>query len=184
MQRERLYYLTDNIESVESITEDLKTIGVEYNHYHVLSRDDDGIKRHHLHSASPLDKYDIVHMGERGVLLGFIAGLVLALSLVISQPFDLSVGWIGFMSVLIFVTFFGAWVGGMAGLGSENYKISKFHDELEEGQYLVMIDTTIEHEAEVRELMEREHQEAHWGGIDKTATNPFDGLPILKSLQG
>lgn len=183
MQRERLYYTTKNIESVEKITEDLKAVGVEYNHYHVLSQDDDGIKRHHLHSASPLDKYDIVHMGERGVLLGFLAGLVMALSLVISQPFDLSVGWIGFMSVLIFVTFFGAWVGGMAGLGNENYKISKFHDRIEKGEYLVMIDTIVENEAAVRELMAQDHKEADWGGIDKTATNPFDGLPVLKSLQ-
>jgi len=180
MNRERLFYITNNIDSLEQITQDLKEAGVGYNEYHVLSKDEDGIARRNLHSASFVDRYDLIHSGERGLLIGLLAGLVFAFGLVIIQPFDISIGWVGFLSAIAMFSCFGAWVGGMVGLSTENYKIVDFHQDIENGKYLLMVDTTKEREQLVTELMAQKHPEAELGGIDDTITNPFEGVAHLK----
>lgn len=41
-------------------------------------------------------------------------------------------------SICVVCTLFGTWVGAMFGLGTENSQITRFHDDIVAGKYLIM----------------------------------------------
>lgn len=170
----KLMYLMDKLETAEAMAATLKEMHFDEDAYRVLSKDEDGIRRHHLHDATLLDQTDVVHSGERGALIGGLLGMLLAAVLMVMQPFGMTMGLFGFLFVTLLVGFFGAWVGGMAGLGRENYKLKPFHDALAAGKYLLMIGMHDEHRVgAVRQAMLLRHPEAIFMADDETLTNPF-----------
>ncbi|HEY3698548.1 MAG TPA: YrzE family protein [Spongiibacteraceae bacterium] len=140
--RRRLYYLADNIEMVDRVANLLHRQGIEGWNFHVLSKDDVGLYKHHLHSATPLHSQDILRAGERGALIGLLAGLVISLIVIGVFGFFQNQFIIAALVITLLVTMHGAWAGGMAGLMNENYKIKRFHGDIEAGRFLLMIDVT------------------------------------------
>jgi hypothetical protein len=67
----RLYFLTDDIDKAEQISNELHREGISDWNFHVMSKDAAGLKRHHLHSTNVLlHEKDTVRAGERGAMLG------------------------------------------------------------------------------------------------------------------
>jgi hypothetical protein len=81
-----------------------------------------------------------------------------------------------YYAVTGFFTMFGAWEGGLTGIAIENKKTSLFHDDLESGNYLIMIYTKKASEDLVREVMQTQHQEAELAAVDESFYNPLKGL--------
>ncbi|KZY46021.1 hypothetical protein A3740_23505 [Oleiphilus sp. HI0068] len=69
--------------------------------------------------------------------------------------------------------FFGAWFGGVGGLNTEHYKIQKFHEQIIEGQHLILVDVNTKDEQRIKCIMEIRHPEAVLQGSSSTITNPF-----------
>ena len=76
-------------------------------------------------------------------------------------------------------TLFGAWVGGLTGVDSENKKLRAFHAEIEAGKYLLLIYARRDQEATVRALMREHHPEAVLAGIDSHFMNPFSSVKLV-----
>lgn len=138
----RLYYLIDDIPATENVVRSLRERGMAEGSYHVLACDDDGMVRRHLHAATIWQRYDLVHWGERGLMVGLLIGTVFALWLALAKPLGVGLSWLAFGFVIALITAFGTWVGGMVGISHENYKIESFHDELQAGRCLLLIDVT------------------------------------------
>ncbi|MEE9141181.1 MAG: hypothetical protein V3U59_00570, partial [Gammaproteobacteria bacterium] len=68
------------------------------------------------------------------------------------------------------------WVGGLTGIDSENKKLSRFHDEIEAGKYLILIYARKIHEEAVRTMMGNKHREAKLVAVDRHFVNPFSSL--------
>jgi len=169
----RMYYLTDTIDSTEQIARDLHDAGISDWNFHVLSKDEAGLHKRHIHAANYIQKLDIVRNLERGALVGLLCGLVGMFYLNSAQPFGPNPSAMAYFTVLLTLTLFGAWTGGMAGLGVENQKIARYHDALEAGKYLLLIDVKAEEEGRVRALMGRKHPEAQFQRTGSTFINPF-----------
>ncbi|MBU2712638.1 hypothetical protein [Zooshikella harenae] len=169
----RLYYLADEIDEVERISEDLHEEGITDWRFHVLSQDDAGLYNHQLHAATPLQRCDLIHRGEQGALIGFLLGSIAGYATLQLNPTGTDVHWMTFLIVIVLFTMFGTWVGGLAGLSHENYKISQFHDALDNGKYLIMVDARRHEEPKVRATMNRYHPEANYVGMDSVFTNPL-----------
>lgn len=169
-----LMYLMPRLEIAEAMVATLRQMGIGDDAYRVVSQDEDGIRRHHLHDATLIDKTDVVHSGERGALAGAGLGLVLAAILLATQPLGFPLGWAGMMLTVLLIALFGTWVGGMVGLSHENYKLAPFHDALARGQYLLMIGMRDDaRAAELEMAMLRAHPEAIFVADDETLVNPF-----------
>ncbi len=165
----RLFYLSPTIESAEQVSEDMHKHGVTDWNFHVLSKDEAGLYTHHLHSANAFQRTDLVRYIERGLLAGGLLGLIFAIPLAYLENFGFS-AWLalGFFCVL-----FGAWCGGIGGISQENYKIRHFHDDIEAGKHLIMIDVHKQDEELIKSVMSTRHPEAQLQGVDSTFTNPF-----------
>lgn len=180
----RFYYLTDNIESTEQVSDDLHAEGISDWHFHVLSKDEAGLQKKHVHVANPLHRFDIIHSGERGALIGGTLGFLLGAMAVVMGPLGEIFGlWFVLLPTALFGCF-GAWVGGMVGLSHENYKIARFSDDIEAGRFLIMVDVRKNQENRVLRMMERQHPEASLAGVDDTWVSPLDGGQTRSVYEG
>lgn len=167
----RLFYLVDAIDSVESISDDLHRDGVSNWRFHVVSKDEAGLYSHHVHSASVLDRTDLPRFVERGLIIGGLFALFFILPLALWG--DLAWPVSAFVAMGVFAVLAGGWLGGFGGIGSENYRIRRFHKDIETGKYLVMVDVPKADVERVEMLMQRLHPEAALGGEGSSVNNPF-----------
>ncbi len=171
-----LYYLSPDLGSTHRISDDLHDVGVSDFYLHVIARDKAGLKKEHIHSSNWLETRDIIRDGFIGAFLGFLGGLLLAGLLDYFQVFGVEPPGIINIMLVGLVTLFGAWVGGLTGVASENKKLEKFHDELDAGKNLILIYALKEQEDQIREMMEAKHPEAQLVATDKHFVNPFGKL--------
>ena len=170
----RLYYLTKNIDSTEQVSKDLHDAGVTDWNFHVLCKNEQGLYKRHIHSANVIQKTDLVHSVEKSVLIGL--GVGLAAALILSQiPVH---GILPSFSILIGIFLagivFGVWHGTLFGFQNENVKLKPFHDKIEQGYYLIMVDVSVNQVEKVRLLMKKMHPEAQFCTQDNTLVTPFD----------
>lgn len=167
-----LYYMADKVETVEAMASTLAAMNIDKDGYYIVSRDHDGVRRHHLHDASVMDETDLVHSGERGALIGGLAGLLFAVWIAIAQPLGLSMSLGAFLFVSALIGCFGAWVGGMVGISHENYKLEPFHQAIAAGKYLMVINVREAAKARhLKEVMHQQHPEARFEAEDDVGTD-------------
>jgi hypothetical protein len=167
------YYLSPTLADTEHISEDLQKSGVSDWFIHIISKNEAELERRHLHSSNYLETLDFLREGLIGAFFGFIAGLVLALILTISQPFGTEVPLIAYAGVVLLLTCFGAWQGGLVGISTENKKLRRFHDDIEAGRYLILVYANKKEEEKISAMMKRLHPEAKLVGLDPKFYNPF-----------
>lgn len=171
-----LYYLTPTLDSTHRISDDLHEAGVDDWFIHVLSKDDSGLKREHIHSGNYIEKLDILRYGIIGAAIGLVCGLVVAGIVMLTQPFGSEAKNIIYYGIVILLTCFGAWSGGLTGIASENKKIAGFNSEIEAGRYLILIYARKHMENVVKEMMKKKHPESTLEAIDENFYNPLAGL--------
>lgn len=171
--KRRLYYLADNFNTVDRVAQVLQRQGLSQWNFHVVSKDDVGLYKHQLHSATPLHTRDVWRQGEWGGLIGFVMGIIVTAVII---------GGLGFFRnhiveasivIIALVAMHGAWIGAMTGLGNENYKIKRFHDDIESGRILVMIDVAAKERGRIRQALEQLPLQAR--GDDSILALPFGG---------
>jgi hypothetical protein len=163
----RLYYVTDSVNSVVSINEDLGRAGIGDNRVHVMGRDAAPLERAQVHTTTPWEETEIMPLGFMGAILGLTLGLLAGFGLAGLDPWGMDLGGEIIIACAAFFTCFGAWLGGILGISSRNHHIAPYMDQVEKGHYLVMVDADDEQqERQVRQVMERQHREANQAGYE------------------
>jgi len=143
MRRE--YFLAESLEDVDKAACILHDeLHINENNIHVISNDSRGIKQHHLHEGSILEKSDLVRGTEHGALLGIVMGITGGAILVIGMPF-----WDAselMKQAVIAITLFGSLglgsiIGAFIGLIHVNYKILQFNEDIATGKLLILVDS-------------------------------------------
>ncbi len=171
-----MYYLAPNLVSTHQISDDLHEVGVEDWFLHIISKDEAGLKRDKLHSSNWLETTDLLRDGFIGANFGFIFGALLTGLLMLFQPFGPNVPGIAFLFLIIVSTLFGAWLGGLTGIDSENRKLARFHDEIEAGEYLLLIYARKGQGDKVKAMMTERHPESRHVATDRHFVNPFSSV--------
>jgi hypothetical protein len=173
-----LYYPAPTLDSAHHISEDLHAVGVEDFFLHVISKDEAGLKKEHLHSSNYLETLDLLRDGFIGAAIGFVAGLIGAGLLKLFEPFGPDVPGIVYLATIAAATLFGAWDGGLTGIATENKKLAEFHNDIEAGRYLILIYARAAQETTIRELMRARHPDAKLAAIDRHFINPFSAVKL------
>lgn len=169
--KRRLYYIADNLDTVDKVADLLQRQGITGWNFHVISKDAAGLYRHHLHSATPLHTQDVWRFGERGALIGLVLGLLVSLLIIGALGYFENQFFAAAVVITALVTMHGAWAGGMAGLATENHKIKRFHNDIEAGRFLLMIDVKNSARERIQHALEQFPLQA--GGDDTVAALPF-----------
>ena len=168
-----MYYLAPSLISTRQISEDLRDVGVEDWLLHVISKDEAGLNKEKIHSSNWLETTDLLRNRFIGANLGFIAGVIAAGCLMIFEPFGPNLPGMVLLFPIVVATLFGAWVGGLTGMDSENRKLRRFHDDIQAGKYLVLIYARKGMGDRIKQMMGERHPEARHVATDRHFVNPF-----------
>jgi hypothetical protein len=121
-----LYYLAPSLESTHGISDDLHEVGIKDFFVHVISRDEAGLKKQHIHSSNYLETLDVVRDGIIGGVTGLLVGLLGIWLIDYFDPFGIEVPNLVYFALVGVATLFGTWEGGLIGIATENRKLAKF----------------------------------------------------------
>lgn len=167
------YYLSPTLADTSNIAEDLRRSGVSDWFIHIVSKNEAGLQHQRLRSSNYLETLDMVRDGLIGAAVGLATGAALFALLASMQPAGVALPWIASAAALAVPTGFGAWLGGLVGISSENRKLRRFHDDIAAGKYLILVYAHRHEESKVRTIMDKLHPEAALVGLDPHFYNPF-----------
>jgi uncharacterized membrane protein YeaQ/YmgE (transglycosylase-associated protein family) len=164
--RRRLYFLLPDTTSAKQVVDDLLLARVEERHMHFLARD--GVSLDGLHEASILQKSDIVHGAESGLVVGGIAGIIAGLVVLAFPPTGSSMHLVTVLLTAMLGAAFGVWVSSMIASSVPNSRLKAFDKAIAEGKILLMVDVPASRVEDVRSLLGKRHPEAAAGGQEPT----------------
>lgn len=136
----RHYYISDNLDDLETLENELEASGISTEQIHVLSDKDADVEQHHLHDVSSVMKQDIVHSGKIGSLIGLALAALVVLLAWLNDWADTPAGWIPFVFLAAVLLGFSVWEGSLFGLQKPNSAFQQFADKLHEGKHLFFVD--------------------------------------------
>lgn len=162
--RRRLYFLLPSVASAREMFNDLLLARIEVRHMRFLARGD--IDLGDLPEVNVLQKTDIVHGAELGMIIGAAAGVIGGAVAVIFPPGGITLQLGVILLAAIVGALFGTWVSSMAASAIPNSRLVPFEDAIQNGQVLMMVDVPLHKVAATRELVESRHPEASSGGVE------------------
>lgn len=166
LMRRRLYFTLPDGESARKMLDEMLLARIEIGHMRFLARR--GTLPPELPEANVLQKTDIVHGAQLGVVIGGVSGTVGGLLVVLFPPGGVSLQLVTVLIAALLGSLFGAWVSSMAASAVPNSKLKAFHPDIEQGKVLMMVDVPMRRVQEISELVARRHPEAVAGGFEPT----------------
>ena len=164
--RRRLYFLLPDIASARHTVDDLLLARIEDRHMHVLARR--GADLGEMHEAGPLQKTDLVHGAEIGLIIGGIGGFLLGLFVVLTPPEGFTLELATALATTLGGALVGAWIASLVGASVPNSRLKRYAADIEAGRLLLMVDVRPSRIEEIRELVHRRHPEASGGAMEPT----------------
>lgn len=164
--RRRLYFVLPDVESARKMMEEMLLARIDEGHIHFLAKR--GTLPDDLPEATIFQKTDIVHGASRGMAIGGIGGIAIGTFLVFFPPTGVTLQLGAILITAILGVFFGTWVSSMVGTQVENSVLKPFHDAIEEGKVLMMVDVPLGKVKAINELIQQRHPEAASGGSEPT----------------
>ena len=162
----RLYFVFRGTQPAHAISKDVTALGFDEGQLHFLNKDHAGLDAQGVNQTNIFEEKDIGHSGFYGGIIGCIAGLLFTAFLASTSLGEYLNLVIGFFLIGLF-TAFGTWTGGIVGISKDNHHIERFHDDIEHGETLLMIDAYDDRqEDKVITLMFTRHKEARYKGQD------------------
>lgn len=136
----RHFYISDDLNDLVAIEQELNTQGFSKAQIHVLSERDADVYEHQLPEVESVLKKDVVRSTEIGALVGFsLASLTLLISYTMGWT-QSQAGWLPFVFLSIVILGFCTWEGGLIGIQTPNKNFSKFQSILKKGKHLLFVD--------------------------------------------
>lgn len=154
MKMQRHYLISDDLDDLEVLEEELEAAGISTPQIHVLSLADGEVAKHsHLHEVQSFMKSDVVHSSTRGAMVGAV-GAVLVLAVAHLAGWTQSAaGWLPFVFLAIVVLGFCTWEGGLAGIGRPNHNFKRFQQALKDGKHVFFVDLEPSQEAVLEQVL-------------------------------
>ncbi|KZN55851.1 hypothetical protein [Pseudoalteromonas luteoviolacea] len=135
----RLFYCTDSLDDAEKISDEVHELGIDDHHFYVLSRDENGIKTHHLHGSTQIEKTQILSARKRALILaGGTALLILTFLYFFTEVMNkFLLQAIGASIVIGFIVMV---VVRLAGKSFDEYFQILVNEHLDAGDVIIIID--------------------------------------------
>lgn len=167
MKMKRYFFISDDLDELERVEDELERSGLPTEQIHVLTLDDTAAESHtHLHDVQSLMKKDIIQSGEYGLAVGVIAALLVLGITWLAEWHVSPAGWIPFIFLAIILLGFFTWEGGLIGIQTFNSNFRRFRDELEAGRHVFFVDVS-DGEEEVLKRVMSNHPGAKMAGTGR-----------------
>lgn len=168
--KRRLYFLLPDVASASDMMNELLLARIEERRIHFLANR--GALPPELPEASVLQKTDIVHGAQLGMVIGGVAGTIGGLLVVFFPPGGAPLQFVTVLVAALLGALFGAWASSLAASAVPNSQLARFARDLEQGRVLMMIDVPMRRIGEINELVRRRHPEAIPSGFEPSVVFP------------
>ena len=162
--RHRIFYLAPDLPCARRLTDDLLLARVEERHIHVLARR--GSPMDGLHEASVLQKSDLVHGAQIGLMLGAALGCALGAAVAYALMEADGLRIVAVLAGAVLGALFGAWVSSMVGASVPNSRLKRFAADIDAGKVLLIVDVPAGRLDAVRARLKDTHPECQDLGLD------------------
>ncbi len=164
--RRRLYFVLPDVDSARAMMKEMLLARVDSRHIQFLARRD--TLPADLPDASVLQKTDVVHGAELGVIIGGAAGVIGGIIVVMLPPEGMSLPLVAILIGALIGALFGAWSGSMVAAAAPNTRLRRFQSDIENGKVLMMVKVRLQRVREISDLVQQRHPEAVHGGTEPT----------------
>jgi hypothetical protein len=136
----RHYYISDNLDDLQTVEHELEANGIHTEQIHVFSETVADIEQHHVHEVNSLMKQDVVHSSGIGAAVGVpLAALILGGAYWLGWT-ESAAGWVPFIFLAVVILGFCIWEGGFFGIQVPNTHFRSFKQVVEEGNHIFFVD--------------------------------------------
>tara|TARA_R110002072_G_scaffold935_11_gene7689 strand:- start:9265 stop:9831 length:567 start_codon:yes stop_codon:yes gene_type:complete len=135
----RHYFISEDLDELKVIEQELEQSGVITPQIHVLSEDDAGVKTHRLNAVEAVLRKNVVGGTERGALIGAI-GAALILAAAWATGIAATISWVPPVFLAVIVLGFCTWEGGLIGIQEPHADFIRFRDSLKAGKHILAVD--------------------------------------------
>jgi hypothetical protein len=138
----RHFFISNNLDDLETIEQELEDGGFSSPQFHILSQNDAEVDQRHLHGVEAVLKKDVVRSMELGALIGMVAAVIVLSSAYMFGWTQTAAGWMPFIFLSIIVLGFCTWEGGLFGIQEPHYQFKRFDNALKRGKHVFFVDVT------------------------------------------
>ncbi len=162
--RRRLYFILPDVASARETANDLLLARIHDDAMHFLAHR--GTDLGELREASALQKSDIVHGAQLGMMLGSLGGFLIGVLMVLTPPDGMRIELAMVLLTTLGGALFGAWAASMIGISTPSSRLKKYQAELDAGRVLLILDVPSTRVEEIRALLLKRHPEASGGSME------------------
>jgi len=149
----RHYYVTDDLDELEKVENELEQNGFTEPQIHILSENDTEVENHHLHEVAAVLKQDVVHSTEVGAIVGVIGAALLLALVYLLNWYQSAAGWMPFIFLAVIILGFCTWEGGFIGIQKPNVNFERFQEMLHKGKHVLFVDVDPHQEFAIASVM-------------------------------
>ncbi len=116
----RHYYISDDLDNLATIEQELEAKGISTPQIHVLSENDAEVEKRHLHAIDTVLKHYVVHLPNLGAIVGAVLASILLFVAYYLDCHISSAGWIPICFLAVIILGFCTWQGGLIGIQIPN----------------------------------------------------------------
>ena len=173
---QRHFYISDDLDDLESIEQQLESAGVTTPQIHVLSEDDAGLKAHHLNDVEAVLRRDVVHGTELGAVVGVIGATIILIA-TWATGIAATVTWVPPIFLAVIVLGFCTWEGGLIGIQEPHADMARFRDYLHSGKHVLVVDVSQAQE-DILHRVTSQHPKLSSAGEGSAAPGWFIGARV------
>ena len=162
--RRRLLFLLPDLNCARTMMDDLLLARIEERHIHFIANQDVSLAG--LHEGSLLQKSDLVHGAQLGMLIGAGLGAATGVAIAVSSQTTHGMPLVIVLIAAVLGALGGAWISSMIGSSVPNSRLRPYRGALDEGRILLMVDVPFARVEEIRDRMHAIHPEAEDRGVD------------------
>lgn len=151
----RLYFLLPDANMARMIVAELKGAGIPQRHLHCVASLTQSMEG--LPEAGMLQRTELVHGLEFGILFGALAGFIGGWLTVTFPPPGLELGMGAMITMTVLGAIFGALVKALVSSQERNHLLDRFEAAIERGQILLMVDVPKAQVEGIKESLLRLH---------------------------
>jgi len=175
----RHYYISDDLDDLEVLEQELENRGILTPQIHILTHANAEVDHHHhLHDVNSFMKKDVVHSAEIGAAIGVVLAAILLAVVHFTGLGETPAGWVPWIFLSIVILGFCTWEGGLFGIQVPNVHFKRFGEALDQGKHVFFVDLEPSQEDLVAEIVN-----AHPKLNDAGTTGSYTPRWLIKGQQ-
>lgn len=161
----RLYFLVPEQETARKIVDELLLARVEERRIRVITQR--GADRRGLPPATIVQMSDVIPALGRGLVCGWIVGLIAGLIAVAAFGLDWNdTGGLLILLISLGGAVFGAWLAGMVGISIPNSRLKQFQQAVDDGRVLMLVDVPAGKIDVFKQSVIKHYPAVQFGGVE------------------